>query len=89
MARLANCIAGRKVYIYGNGKVGKRLHKILDASGIDVCGHVISGGQKQIANEIYIDEVMLSEDTVMIIGVGKKLTSDIEAILMDRGIKEY
>ncbi len=89
IARLVNEISGKRVYIYGNGKVGKRLHRILDEAGITVQGHVVSGGQDRNDNEISIDDLKIIDGEVIVIGVGRKLVPEVQKVLEDKGISEF
>lgn len=89
MARLVNRIGGKRVYIYGNGKIGKKLHKVLVGAGIVVMGHVVSSGEEKDNNTTYIDELKITSEDIIVIGVNKKLKQVIESNLRQLGIGTY
>ncbi|AOZ97314.1 class I SAM-dependent methyltransferase [Butyrivibrio hungatei] len=89
IAKLVHLIAGRNIYIYGNGNVGKRLHVILEKAGINILGHIVSTIEKPEDSVICIDDVILNKDDVVVVGVGSNLKPIIEEQLKIRGIEEY
>ncbi len=88
--KLVKNIGNRRVYIYGNGRIGKRLDKILRSSEVKVLGHIVSDGVHKDNNDTYyLGEVHLMDDIVIVIGTGKNYLGEIESILQRRGVTNY
>ena len=89
IAKLVNDISGRAVYLYGNGKVGKRLHLLLERAGIAILGHIVSDGESRENGELYFDDVDLNNDNTIVISVGQELCSTIKKNLEKQGYYDY
>ena len=87
----AKKVAGHTVYIYGNGKVGKRLRDVFLESGIYVAGHIVSDGQSKDNNTYNIDEIEEADNNNMliVIGVGPDLQGEIMNHLGKKGFHNY
>lgn len=82
-------IQNRDVYIYGNGKVAKRLHKALNSTKIRVKGHIVSDGESKGEGVYYLDEIDKSSNGMIVVGVGEKLKPVIKDILDKAGRADY
>lgn len=89
LIKLVRGIGERKVYIYGKGKIGKRLAKILRSSDIEVLGFIVSDGVKKDNNTYYLNEARLTDDTIIVIGTGENYLAEIKNILHRRGVTDY
>lgn len=87
--KLVKSIGERKVYIYGNGKIGKRLEKILRSSDVEVLGHIVSDGVRKDNDTYYLGEVHLTNDIVIVIGTGENYLDEIKSILQSRSVTDY
>ena len=87
--KLVKSIGERKVYIYGNGKIGKRLDKLLRSSDVEVLGHIVSDGVRKDNDTYYLGEVHLTNDIVIVIGTNENYLVEIKSILQSRGVTNY
>ena len=88
--RLLSNLRDKNVYIYGEGKYGKKLHQLLTESGIDVLGHVLSDDREIISEgTIHISEYAENDTTALVVGVGWMLKDSIVKTIERRKILNY
>ena len=93
--RLDKNIRNKRIFIYGDGEGGRKIHSLLDEAGIDnKIYHIISDNQKRLdtADESvkYLSEIEFdTKRDIIFIGVNRKLWQEVCDELHKRGIVEY
>lgn len=88
------CSQYKDIYIYGAGNYGQNLLHFVEDRGISVRGFTVSPSRKnQSEVEGYpvweIQELDITKDTGILIGVSYEYRDEIEAIVRSYGIKNY
>lgn len=81
------CNNYEKVYIWGNGQIGKAISKLFNQVNINIAGHIVSVKKEDEGNNVFvIDEVDIDRSGI-IMGCDDKFYAEILPILIGRNVK--
>jgi hypothetical protein len=95
IASFFDSIRDKKIYIYGHGFCGKEIFKILEESGKCVQGYIISDDHQVTESDtIKIETISefikhMTDEDVIVLGVGSKYIKEIENNLLKLGLRQY
>lgn len=82
----------KKIYIYGCGKISDEVTNVFLKNSIKYEGYIVT--KKEVSSfydkPVYsLDEIVADKDTGIIVAVGRKIKSEIEVLLKDKGMDYY